>query len=187
MPYLTVAELRGHLEGTPLSDAALLDIIEDVTAEIDDRYGPVGVNVVERFPAFGDRRTDVVLNRKPASIVSIVEDLDSTAIATRTLDPADFRLSGYRLTRLTSGPNPGYGWSWYGGTVTYLPRDDSVRRKMAIVDVAKEEIAHSGFASRSLGDYSEARGSNGSAGELERARSAILRRRLAPKGGIVIR
>lgn len=57
---------------------------------------------------------------------------------------------------------------------------------MAVVDVLKTEIAHSGFTSRRIGEYSEATGGNGaSANDVTGERSKILRR-LRPHA-IVIR
>lgn len=184
MADLTVPELRQHID-SELPDAALARIIADVYDEIVAKYGPVGVDVSERVVSDFDRDGAIVLRRKPASITSIVEELDSVGDSTRTLDPTDYRVRGYTVQRLRGGVFPARGWSGYGTTVTYRPRDDSARRAMAVVDVAKEELAHSGFASRRLGDYSESKGAGQGGKTLDQARAEILRRRLAPKGGVV--
>lgn len=181
----TVSEIRAHVT-TELGDPALQDAINDLVETIDDRYGPLAEDVVERFvPSRGDA-FPLVLRRKPATITSIVEELDSVGNATRTLDPTDFRIRGYLVQRLRGGPAPAYGWSAYGVVVTYRPKDDAARRLMAIVECVKEGIAHTGFQSRTLGDYSETAGGGPAGTSLEGRRDEILRRRLAPKGGIVL-
>lgn len=179
MAYITVPELRSHLIGSPLSDSALQDIIDEISETIDSRFGPVGVDVLEQFrPGRGDG--PLILRRRPATITTITEWLDSVGSSTRTLDPADFLVRGYLVQRRQSGPNPATGWAWYGADVLYRPEDDSRRRMMAIVDVAKIEVGHSAFQSERIGDYSYAKGggSNGKASSTDSQRDEILRKRL---------
>jgi len=187
MAYITVDELREHLEATALPDAALQRLIDDVEYQIDDKYGPVGVDVVELPSVDFSSIPTCVVRRKIATVTSIVEWLDSNGSTTRTLDPSDYRVRGYVLERLAGGPNPAYGWSGYGVVVTYRPRDDSPRRAMAIVDVAKFEVAHSGFGSRTIGDYSESKSLGGKSGasSLDGDRASLLRARLAPRAGVI--
>lgn len=186
-PIITPEELREHVE-TELSTSALQRLIDDVTEEIEDRFGLVGVDVSEIVPSDYGSRLPLVLKRKPASITSVTSYTAADLSSSTLLDAADYRLEGYLLERLRSGPNPAWGWSSYGTLVVYRPRDDTARRAMAIVDVAKEELAHSGYQSRRLGDYSETKGGGGQGGQsLDQARAAILRRRLAPRGGVVFR
>ena len=179
MTVLSVAEARAFLPGSPLTDAALELAIADVEAEIVDRFGAYyPTPVVERFDSVGDWNGGIVLSRKPASITSIVE---STAYAgspvpTRTLAVSDWRLRGSILERLSSGTYPARGWSRYGVEVTYVPRDDTARRKMATVDVLKVETSFSGLASRRIGDYSETADSGATGDGVVAKRRKILRR-----------
>jgi hypothetical protein len=173
---ISVAELRAHIGSVALPDAALQQIIDDIQEEIDERWPATAVAQTFRP---GEWNGPLVLSRPAASITSIIETLYDTS---RMLDPADYSLEGaYRLYRLTTGPTPAYGFAGSSTVVTYVPRAQTARRKMAIVDVAKLELAHSGYISRRIGDWSESTGGGQGSESLEERRSRILRKRLAPK------
>lgn len=187
-PYLDAAGFRLHVPGVAVGDQAVEELLDAIAEEIDDRFGFLTV-ASETFRP-GGSSGPLLLRRKAASILTVTESLGSFgAVSTRVLDPSDYRLeTAYRLARLSSGTNPATGWSGYGVVVEYLPRDDSARRRMAIVDAAKTELAHSGYQSRTLGDYSESTGGGGNqASDFASERTKILRRWLAPRGGFVFR
>lgn len=192
-PYITGEELAKFLPGTSLDASSLALLIADIADEIDEKYGPVGVEVVERISSPIGDYGPITTRRRIGSIVSIVEALDNDNVGgvTRTLDPTDYRFHGYVLERLQGGPNPARGWQHYGTTITYLPRDDSAQRAMAIVDVARLETSGSaaGLSSRRIGEYAESfgGGSNSPTVSVAVDRGKILRRRLAPRGGFVFR
>jgi hypothetical protein len=187
MSTVTGAQLREHVPGIPLPDAALQRIIDDIEEEILDRFGPL-TEVSERVVA-GPYQGLITTKRKVGSIVSIVEDLSPIAgESTRTLDPTDYRVSGYTVERLRGGTYPATGWAWYGTTINYVPVSDVHRRTMATIDAAKLELAVSGVMSVSIGDYSESTGAGSrDSGTPEERRTKLLRRRLAPRRGVVIR
>lgn len=179
MSELTLSEARAFLPASPLSDAALQLAIDDVEEEILAKYGPwYPTPVVETISDVGDWNGAISLRRRPESITSIVETTAyaGSPVPTRTLAVSDWRLDGSRLVRLSTGTNPARGWSRYGVVVTYVPRDDTARRKMAVVDVLKVETSFSGLASRRIGDYSETADSSGQGEGVSEKRAKILRR-----------
>lgn len=186
-PYLSVAGFREHVPGSAIPDDAIQTVLDDIADEIDDRFGVVATASETFRPGWSGV---LILRRKAASITSVTEYLGpiEEVPETRVLAADDFRLEGpYRVLRLRTGTNPALSWSSYGVAVVYVPRDDTVRRVMAIVDVAKLELAHSGYTSVRLGDFAVARaGSNGGA-DLSAERTKILRSRLAPRRGFVMR
>lgn len=184
---LTVAEARAAGCGAGLADEPLQLAIDDIESEIVRRFGPYSptaspVTVVEVFPNGVAGSLPLTLRRRVASIVSITEYLAhaGSPVPTRVLDATDFRVRGYLLDRLSSGPNPARGWSEWGLEVAYIPIDDVASRKQATIDVLKVELAHSGFTSRRIGDYSEATSAGAAGEDVSTARSKILRR-LRPK------
>lgn len=180
---LSVAEARAFLPGSPLSDAALQLAIDDIESEIVARFGAYYPGEqTERIFAGPDQVT-LILRRRIESIVSIVEDLAAAGspVPTRTLDPTDYRIRGsFFVDRLRSGANPARAWSSWGNLVVYVPANDTASRKVATVDVLKVEVAHSGFTSRRIGDYSESTSSGAKGDDVSTSRDRILRR-LRPK------
>lgn len=187
-PYLSVSDFREHAPGTAIGDTAIQSIMDDVADEIDDRFGPIAP-VTEIFrPGWSSA---LILRRKAASITSVTEYLGPILddAETRLLAADDYLLEPpYRLLRLRSGTTPALSWASYGVAVVYVPRDDSVRRKMAIVDVTKLELAHSGYASLRVGDFAVSKGGGAQgADDFTAERTKILRARLAPRRGFVMR
>lgn len=177
---LTVAEAKASIPGLSIADSAIQAAIDDIEAEIVDRFGAYGGgSVTEHFGRRepGDGLRKLVLRRKPVSITSVVEALGTST--SRTLSTNDYRLVGYVLERLVSGDHLGYRWSHYGVDVTYVAADDTVRRKGATIDVLKLAVGFTGVAgSIRIGDYAATSGAgNGKpADAVTSERSRILRR-----------
>jgi len=187
--YLTAAQFREHAKGIPLGDDAITRILDDIAEEVDDRFGVVA-SASEVFRP-GDWYGPLILRRRAASVTSATEYLGpiSGDPETRVLAADDYLLeTSMRLVRLRAGTTPALGWSRYGVTIVYVPVDDTIRRRMAIVDVAKLELAHSGYTSIRIGDYAESKGGGAQGGsDLTAERTKILRSRLAPRRGFVMR
>lgn len=184
--YLTPAQFREHAKGIPLGDDALGRILDDIAEEVDDRFGDIGSATETIRP--GEDRGPLILRRAAASISTVTEYLGPFEMEpeTRILAADDYVLeTSTRLVRLRTGTTPAFGWSRYGVTVAYVPRDDTVRRTMAIVDVAKLELAHSGYTSIRIGDYAATKAVG--TDDLSTERTRILRSRLAPRRGFVMR
>lgn len=199
MSVLSVAEARSA--GVGGEDAAIQLAIDDVESEIIDRFGPyANTEPVLDILDVPRGNTRLVLRRKASSIVSIVEWETSNVVGGSfvTLDPTDYRLvAGYQVERLATGVNGRSYWLPWSVEVTYLPIDDTARRKMATIDVLRLEVGKggsgsggvSGLTSRRIGDYSESYGGGSSSSDgatgITADRARILRR-LKPKGGVVI-
>lgn len=190
--YIDPAGLRLHVPGLAIGDVALGELLDEIASEIDDRFGLVG-SATEVFRP-GDWNGPLILRRKAASITSATEYLGpiSGDPETRILAADDYLLeTPYRLLRLRAGTTPAIGWSRYGVSIAYVPVDDTLRRKMAIVAVVEQELSGSraGLTSRSIGDYSESfgGGANGKASDPSATRTRTLRQRLAPRRGFVMR
>lgn len=178
MSVLLLAEAKSHFASVAISDDAFQMMIDDVEQEIVDRFGAYYPGPLEeRIVTADDWYGPLILRRRPAAIVSIVEEIGSgSPVPTRTLEPTDYRIRGFLLDRLSAGSNPARGWSRWATTVVYVPADDTARRKMATVDVLKVELSHSGYASLRIGDYSESSSVGATGDDLPTRRTKILRR-----------
>jgi hypothetical protein len=185
---LSIAEARSA--GVGGEDATIQLAIDDVESEIVSRFGPyANTDPVFELLTVPRGQTNLVLRRKAYSIVSIVEWETSNVVggSSVTLDPTDYRIvGGYQVERLATGLNGRSYWLPWSVEVTYLPIDDTARRKMATIDVLRLEVGGagsgsggvSGLTSRRIGDYSESFGSSSSTGgsSTPADRNAILRR-----------
>jgi hypothetical protein len=72
-PYITPEELRAHVT-TSLGDVPLGEMIASIADEIDDKYGPVGVDVSERLLSSRSSRLPLDMPRRPESMTSLVEE-----------------------------------------------------------------------------------------------------------------
>lgn len=165
MPTLVSAtELKTHVP-TGLADAALDRILDDAEEMVIKRHGPLASVAETRQPA---RLVDTVyLSRKASSITTVAELVDETVTA---LAADDYELVGdRRLRRLDTGTN---GREFWGDrvVVTYVPEDDTNRRVMVIIDLARLAIEYRAATADSLADYSR------SHVDYERERNRILRR-----------
>jgi len=140
MALLTVAQLRQHVE-SDLSDDALQRLLDAAEAEIDAKLGAVGSQVQTLR---GERVLH--LARKASTITTVVEaDVD--------LDAEDYELlgGGYRLRRLTTGPNPSSRWQGCV-TVTYAPVDTTAQRKILQARLVQLDMKDPGVSSWQSGD-----------------------------------
>lgn len=169
-------------------DATLLQMqIDDVEAEIVDRFGPYGVDPITEDIVLPSSSSTLVLRRRIASLTSIAEWTSVAVSPATTLDPTDYQVRGYTIERLRSGPNPRWAWSPYGVRVVYVPVDDTARRKMATIDVLKLEAAFSGAGLVRIGDYTRQVAGTGSASSsVTKDRKKILAR-LRPGPAMVLR
>ncbi len=181
MSVLLVADAQRVPELAGLDADALQLAIDDVEAEIVDRFGAYGAGAITETIQPTSSSSTIVLRRKPASITSVKEWTSIVALPDRTLVEADYQARGFLLERLRSGDNPASGWSLYGIEVVYVPVDDTARRKMATIDVLKLEFGFSGSGTLRIGDYSRSVASAaGNADQVTRDRTRILSR-LRPK------
>jgi hypothetical protein len=146
-PYLSVSELREHAN-TALSDAAIQRLLDANTVAIDTRLGPPG----ERTERHDGGGSYLPLDRPLGSVTEVKEVIWST---TTTLAENDWLERGDRyLQRLATGSHPAS--LWRGRVeVTYTPLDDTAERIRLLVALTKLDLAYSGLASQSIGDYSE--------------------------------
>lgn len=184
MSVLSIAEARAA--GVAGEDAAIQLAIDDVESEIVDRYGPyANTDPVLEVLNVPRGQTNLVLRRKAASIVSIVEWETSNVVGGSfvTLDPTDYRIvAGYQVERLATGLNGRSYWLPWSVEVTYLPVDDTARRKGVTIDVLKLETRYNpGLVSRSIGDYSEGFAGSAITASIPTAARLSLLRRLKPK------
>jgi hypothetical protein len=174
MSTLTLGEARSMID-TDLNDVALQLMIDDAEAEIAERAGSLASQVDE----FKEELTNIlVLSRKAASISSVVEkDGTGGSYTSTALAATDYwlRQNTRILERLSSGTNPRQFWGDVV-IVTYVPQDDTTRRKIVTVDLIKLALAFNGLRSESVGDYSA------SALEYEEQRQKIIDRL---RGGMI--
>jgi hypothetical protein len=169
MTLLTDTEARGLLE-TDLHTAALAVLLDDAALLIEQKYGPLGVDVVERR-FVSDLSGHFFLRRQAEALASVKEISGGTPT---TLDAASYRLDfgGRAVRRLNASGCPGY---WYGSEVevTYTPKDDTAARKRVQLDLLRLVLTFKGFLkAEGSGDYNW----SGSllTGGYEREREAIL-------------
>lgn len=163
---LTVAEYKA-LHKTNLSDPALEHYLDAARRDLDTRYGPLGVDIVQEFRPPRPFPHFLTLRYPAYSLSSVVQRIWSEDT---TLDPSDYLLStdGTLLTRVFIGAtNPAYRW---GGltTVTYQQRDDSAARKRIQAQLVALDMRFEGRQSHSTGDEGE------SFGDYAMQRAAII-------------
>lgn len=134
-----------------LSEEALQNRIDDAEATLVEWAGTVEeVNgviqpVTETVRAYG--RSTLPLRQEPASIVSVTDTFNLTPTV---LDESGFLLvGGHYLERV------GYYWGSLT-TVTYIPKDDRAKRRMALLDLVRLRLNREpGFTSQSAGSWQE--------------------------------
>lgn len=174
--YLSLEEARSLIRGLTLTDDALTILVDAVESEIIDRFGPYHPGPISQIILTQERQSQIVLRRRAATITEVYETAGEAGGETLVLDPADYRVDGYILERLGTGPTPSRSWSSQVGVV-YEPVDDTASRKLATIDILRLETSTAGggvLAGRSIGDYSESYAQTGN--DLTVARNRILRR-----------
>jgi hypothetical protein len=163
---LTVADFKA-LHKTNLSDAAIETYLDAARKDLDLRYGPLGVDIVQEFRPKRPYPNLLSLRYPVATVGSVVQRVWGTDT---TLDPTDYRLSGdgLHLSRLSAGAvNPSFKWAGVT-TITYQQRDDSVARKRIQAQLVTLDARFEGRQSHSTGDEGE------SFGDYAVERQAIL-------------
>ena len=162
MSLLTVAEARALVK-TGLSDPDLQSVINREEALMTQTFGAhyvdANTTVVETLYGGG---ASLFLRRRLASVASIVED-------TETLTATDYRLWGGqgRIERLPTGTK----WLTVPIVVTYVPADDNLQRKAALIELVRLTLERTPMQSESIaGEYSF------SAPDWERERVRLIRR-----------
>jgi len=147
--YLSVDQFRAFVE-TPLSDEALLILLDAAAQAIVREHGPAG-ETTERLRARGDL---IMLSRPAVTIATVIEDARWAAL---TLADDDYELSssGQTLYRLSDGTNPGY--HWHGRVdITYTPFDDTAERQRVQRDLVMLELNFMpGIVSQQIGTWTE--------------------------------
>jgi hypothetical protein len=167
MSILTIREARAFIE-TDLIDFALQMLIDDAEAEITEQVGKIDSQVdifsEEQMPmAFytGDERPYLFLTRKAVSITSIIEKVrwgggywgNGYTIYTLASDDYFLRENNRTIERMAHGTNPRNMWGNVV-TVTYVPQDDTARRKQVAIDLVKLAVTYNGVDTERIGDYS---------------------------------
>lgn len=182
MSTLTVADAQRVPELAGVDSTLLQLAIDDIEAEIVDRFGAYGVGAITERIDLRSSSSTIVLRRKPAEVTSISEWDGVTVSPATELDPDDYQVRGFLVERLRSGPNPRFGWSLYGVEVVYVPEDDTARRKMATIDVLKAElVGYTGTGLVRIGDYTRQAAGVGSASSSVTVDRAKILARLRPK------
>ena len=157
--------IRDHIE-TGLSDDALNELVAQMTAEVESRFGTDDPMTVIRAGDFG---TIIRLQRPASSITSVVEKSRNFETI-ETLDPTLYTLSsgGRTLYRHQCTWSPVV-------VITYTPVPEAAMREGMIVDLVKLALAFNGLESETIGDYSYQVSDNSAAG-YESRRQQILGR-----------
>lgn len=159
MALLTPAQLREHIE-TDLGDDALNRVLDAIEVEIIRRYGPHSDEFTEHHtPGCGDSYIFTTRPIDTAEDVTIVETFPGPAGETIvTLSTDDYIVDDTsQIRRIQNGTNSREFWAAIAD-VTYTPVDDTTRRVMVQVDVARLDLAQLGGASLSMGDWQMSQG-----------------------------
>lgn len=164
---LTVAEVRKHVtypEGTDADDAlrTLLELAEATIERVAGPLGPVSELLDGGLPT-------LITTRPVDSVSAITQDIDGTPLL---LAADDYRHSpsGYVITRLGAGTNPGTYWTGVV-QVDYIPSSDveaRVEAQIALVRLAIDQ--HPGLTSLRVGDWA----ATFTSAEMAEARAAAL-------------
>lgn len=147
---------------TSLSTSDLDTLIAREEAEIVDRYGPhyVDTNTAiteTHVQEEGQSPADLFLRRPILSVSSVSEKAELTSDAVALTEGTHYVVvSGQgRLIRLGGLPaanNPGWGRIV---TVSYVPQDDTLKRKQAIIELMRIAVARTAMQREDIaGEYS---------------------------------
>ena len=154
MPLVTADEIHAHVE-TDRTPEAIALLVADAEAAIIASYGPHPPEpiVLERLGP--DGAATLYLGR-PAASVSAVSEYEGDALVATELEPDDYRLryGGRAVQRLGSGAHPRAGWA-ARVVLTYLPVDDTPRRKRVVIDLVRLALRYDAAKAQSAGDRSE--------------------------------
>lgn len=146
MGLMTLVEMRQNVE-TGLGDDALQRIIDGAEQEIDQQLG-AAVSQVDDMEGLV---YSIYTTRPVASITTIVETVGTTDT---TLASSDYRLRhNSQIDRLNTGANSRNKWG-DRVKVTYIPVDDTAKRRLALIKLVELSVKYNGLSSESAGDYS---------------------------------
>lgn len=140
---VTPAEVKALVK-TSLADGDLQSVIDRIEGDLNARIGApqdesMSIQVVKRLRGEGP---NLFLPTEIYSVVSIVED-------DAVLDVSDYRVwGGGVVERLPMGSN----WGQVN-EVTYKPADDRLKRKAAIIDLARIYLNRTAMKMESVGNY----------------------------------
>lgn len=149
--------------GSDLSDVELQAMIDAITAELDERFGPIGEQTVKlgdlgEPDTAGQRHLRLVKPIDAAQPVSVVERNPGNSGADgdrRTLADDDFDIlhDGRTLLRLTGGTNGARYWAPLV-EVTYTPQGNAAAREEATIKLVQLDLSYrGGLKSEKAGDY----------------------------------
>ena len=143
----TLTRVQERIE-TDLTGAELQSMIDEITAEIEGRFGVVGSIIVFLD---GDRKY-LSLTRPYSSTITIVEILGTDET---TLSADDFRIldGGRTLERLGDGTNGRLLWERLV-KVTYTPASKAEEREEVVIQVVQLGVEFRGLKTEKSGDYS---------------------------------
>lgn len=176
--------------GSDLSDAELQAMIDGITAELDDRFGPAGEITVE----IGDPVDPASRHMRSLRLVRPADTGEAITIVERdpansgdagddtTLAADDFRVlhGGHTLQRLSGGTNPAFFWAPLV-SVTYTPIANAAAREEVTIKLIQLDLSYRGaLRSEKAGDYAFTL-----SGDMAADREAILQT-LADRRGMVM-
>ncbi len=171
MALLTTVQFLEHFD-TDLGTDALQRLLDDAEADIVRLFGAHATQVDYRL---GDG-VNIWLSRPASSITQVVETVGDTET---TLAANDYKtlFGGRQLERDPDGTNGRTTWG-ERVKVTYVPEDDTARRRRVQLDLVKLAIQYEGLDSVRVGNVS----SQQISGNYQQRRSEILSA-LAPTFG----
>ena len=173
-----LARVKQRIE-TDLSDAELQAMIDEVTAEIEARFGlnaQITVHLDGDRDLDGDRRFLSLTRPADTALAITVVEIDGTTEATLAAD--DFRIlhGGRTLERLADGTNGRLRWQRLA-KVTYTPVSDALERDEVVIQVVQIEVQARGLTGERAGDW------QASYPDLAAEREKLLAR-LEPRRGL---
>ena len=166
---------------TDLSDAELQAMIDEVTGEIEHRFGKNAAITMHR-----DGGGKIISFNRPIdealslTVVEIEPRAEGAAASETTLAADDYRVlsSGRTLERLIDGTN---GRSYWAPLVkvTYTPVSDAKQRDEVVIQVTQLEIQARGLSGERAGDW------QASYPDLAATREKLIQS-LAPRRGLAM-
>lgn len=174
MSLITIAEVRA-LISTGLADVDLQAVVDRVEAEITRKIGAPqdDTGILQIVKTLAGEGPNLFLPTEITSIGSILEVEEGNV--TYLVPATEYRVwAGGVIERLPEGAN------WEDRViVAYIPVDDRLLRKGAIIDLVRLDLSRTTFGSESIaGEYSYS-----GAVDFEKERKRILRRLAFPVAG----
>ncbi len=148
MSLLSVAELRPRVT-TPLADDQLQDVIDFIEDSLEPFVGEAAS--ASQTESLGGYTRSIFLKRSVATITSVTEyEALTSTTGTLLTNGTEF----YTWTDEARLERVGRKWG-ARVTVVYVPTDDTVARKQAVIDLARIYLAQTPLKAESVGsDFS---------------------------------